>query len=261
MSLTMARLDATALLHSRVALGRQLHATTSLEGAAQVACRHLYEDLRAPPESSDERACVLVRCFKTHPYGRLEPELQRYARELLPAGRVATDQMRCLTLMASVGDEPAWCSRQGSDRRRCLPLDSPSVIERAPMWSRFLSDSGIDTSALFLPRSPAFVDSTPRAVNVFCVEEAVGAASIPDQEEFVLRYGIRSVFGFCGHLRRGDLCVIVLFCRHPVTRANAAQIRPLGLEVTSTLFQFSEEHTFASESATGQPLSSAATRA
>jgi hypothetical protein len=248
MSVDLTRLDITALLHSRVELGRRLHATASLEAAAQAACRHFYEDLRAPSAGAG-RACVLVRCFKTHPYGRLEPALQQCARELMPPGRSATEHMPCLTLMASMGDEPAWCSRQGSERRRCLPLDSPSAIERAPMWSGFLHDSGIDTSALFQPRAAAFVDHTPRAVNVFCVEDAVGAASIPDQEMFVTRFGVRSVFGFCSHLRRGDLCVIVFFSRLPVTRASAARLRPLGLEVTSTLFRFPDEQTFAPASA------------
>jgi hypothetical protein len=245
MGLDLTRYDLVAQLHCRVALGRCLRGAASLEEAAQAACRHFYDELLGPGASGPSRACALVRCFKTHPYGLLEPDLQAAARELMQHRGPASPAMPCLTLLASIGDEPAWCSRHSSLRRRCLPLESPSAVERTPMWARFFRESGVDTAALCRPRAPEFVDRTPRSVDVFCVERAAGATSIPDQADFVSRYGIESVFGFCSQLRRGDVYVLVLFSRVAVARETAARMRPLALDLTSSFFGFAQDQVFA----------------
>jgi hypothetical protein len=251
MALDLTRLDPADRLHNQVKLARSLQGVASLEAAAQVACRHFYEELTGPGELGPTRACVLVRCFKTHPYGSLEPDLQECARQAVPEGRISGGTP-CLVLVASIGDEPAWCSRHLSRRRRCIPLESPAAVERAPMWSRFFRETGVDTAALFGARSPEFVDRAPRAVEVFCVEEAAGSASIPDQEEFVARYGVRSVFGFCSQLRRGDLYVLVMFSRVSMTRERAGRLRPLALDVTSTFFRLADTRVFTADSAAGE---------
>lgn len=234
--------DRASWLHTQVELARRLDGAATFEEAAGVACRHLYDELRAP--EGGERACALVRSFKSHPYGLLEPALQEHARASLPDGRAPSDATPCLTLVASAGDLPDWSSRHASRTRRCLAIDSPSAVERAPMWAQFFRESGVDAHALVRTRAPQFVDREPRAVNVFCVEEAGGAASIPDQAQFVVRYGIRSVFGFMSQLHRGDICVFVLFSRTRVTRQDAARLRPLALHMASTLFRFPDDRIF-----------------
>ena len=234
--------DRTSWLHTQVQLARRLDGAATFEAAADVACRHLYDELHAP--ASGERACALVRCFKSHPYGLLEPALQAYARASLPDGRTPSEGTPCLALVASMGDLPEWRSRHRSHARRCLAIDSPRALERAPMWAQFFRESGVDAHDLVRTRAPQFVDAEPRAVNVFCVEDAEGAPSIPDQD-FVTGQRIRSVFGFMSRLHRGDICVFVLFSRSRVSRQDAVRIRPLALHVASTLFRFPDDRVFA----------------
>lgn len=240
----MTRLDTVERLHLQRELDGRLRQATYLDEAAQAACAFLHEALVVPDTVPPARGCALVRCFKSHPFGLLAPELQRHARAHLPPEEAADAAMPCLSLVASAGDEPWWQSPGTSRRRRCLPLHSAEAIERTPMWARFFREAGVDIDALCRPRSPAFVDPTPHAVDIFCVEDAVGSPSLPDQAEFVVPYGIRSAFGFCGQLRRGDLCVLVLFSRVRVSRTLAARLRPVALDLATRLFAFEEDRVF-----------------
>src|SRR5262245_14310122 len=77
----------------------------SMEEVAGRLVRFLYDGLRDGPDGP--RACALVRFFKTHPLGDLDPGLRRFALRLL--GRpAAPPDMKCLTLLATAGDRPEW---------------------------------------------------------------------------------------------------------------------------------------------------------
>jgi two-component system NtrC family sensor kinase len=249
MTIDVQRSDVTSRLHGQVELERRLQAAHCLEDAAQAACDYFYDGLVEATESGGRRTCALVRCFISLPYGRLEPALQRHARSLMPPGSMPRHDMPCITLVGSMGDRPEWQSRHGSYRRRCIPFESPRAVERAPMWSQFFRESGVEATSLFTSRSSMFADGLARATNLFCIEQARGAACIPDQADFVLRHGIESVFGFASHLRRGALGVLVLFCHTRVTREAAMHVRPLALDLASHLFRFGDDEVFASGSA------------
>ena len=49
-----------------------------MEGTARCISRLLYDELRMP---NGDRACALVRCYKTHPFGALPDDLRRFAQE------------------------------------------------------------------------------------------------------------------------------------------------------------------------------------
>jgi hypothetical protein len=248
MTIDVQRSDVTSRLHGQVELERRLQAADCLENAAQAACSYFYDELVEATDSGSRRTCALVRCFISHPYGRLEPALQRHAQSLMPPGSMPHHDMPCITLVGSMGDRPEWRSRYGSYRRRCIPFESPQAIERAPMWSQFFRESGVEAASLFQSRSSVFADGLTRATNLFCIEQARGADCIPDQDDFVLRYGIESVFGFASHLRRGALGILVLFCHTRVTREAATHVRPLALDLASHLFRFGDDEVFASGS-------------
>jgi hypothetical protein len=64
-------------------------------------------------------------------------------------------------------------------------------------------------------------------------------------EKFANRcYGICSVVGFVGPLRRSDLYAVLLFSKVPVDRQAASQLRRLALDVTTRLFQFGDDAVF-----------------
>src|SRR5579859_5543087 len=73
----------------------------NMEQVALRIVRHLYETLG--DSNSGQRSCVLVRFFKTHPYGGLGPNLQQFGRSMAPD--VSLDESaKCLTLLATTGD-------------------------------------------------------------------------------------------------------------------------------------------------------------
>src|SRR4051794_224437 len=90
--------------------GREIRSLSSeaatLETAAQQMCHALHAGLRADDGAP---ACVLVRCYKTHPFGELPAPLQQFARGSALAAGVGPET-RCLVLLGSAGDEPGWNS-------------------------------------------------------------------------------------------------------------------------------------------------------
>ena len=119
------------MLKCSIALRESASAAPTLETSAQRVCRFFYDELRA---SDGGRQCALVRCYKTHPYGSLQPELQHFARKLLN-GTQPHVAMKCLTLMATVGQAATWNARQLSRGHQAIPLASREMVEKAPMIS------------------------------------------------------------------------------------------------------------------------------
>ena len=229
------------MLHCGTELRRLTRGARTMEAAAQRVCGFFHEELRAPDES---RACVLVRCYKTHPFGALDASLQRFARGLLGADDQPTPTMRCLTLIATVGDEPAWNSRHRSRGHRAIPLPSPEIVEKAPMIAQLIRQFGLDIADVVRPSPDVVRELGGKTYGVFHVEHAAGSPYIPAQDDFVAPFGVRSVLGFGGSLRAGDLFAVVLFARVPIAASVADRFRTLALEVKSAFFLFTERETF-----------------
>ena len=75
--------------------------------------------------------CGLVRFYKVHSYGGLDETRQRFVASILGAPPVA--ETRCLTLLATAGDEPDWRSTAQSRGHLAIPLASKEEIGRLPM--------------------------------------------------------------------------------------------------------------------------------
>lgn len=242
-------------LGDMLACGRDLRArldgAQSMEQAAQLAVRYLYESCRDP--RTGDRACALVRFYKTHPYGSLERSEQIFARGLLGKQPVTND-MRCLTLLASTGDEVAWCSRHTSTAHRAVPLASPSMVEQAPMIAALLRDFGVEIAEVVRPDPSLVKDRAGKSYGVFHVERALGSPHIPAQAQFVEPWRIASVVGFGGPLQTGDLFAVIMFSRVPIPRESAERFKSVALEVKAAVFKFQPHETFAAR--TGAPAGS-----
>lgn len=212
----------------------------TFELAAQRVCRFLYDELR---DAEGERQCALVRCYKTNAFGLLEPELQDFARTLM-GFRQPWATMKCLTLMATVGQTAAWNSRHQSRGHRAIPLPSPEVVAKAPMISRLIKEFGIELSSVVQPSAGIVRELAGKRHGVFHVEDAVGSPYIPAQQEFVVRFGIRSVLGFGGLLTNGDLFAVILFATVQVSQGSADRFRTLALDVKSGLSRYNDTNTF-----------------
>jgi hypothetical protein len=230
-----------AMLRAGIAIRRLVKGCGSLEAAAEAVVRYLHEHCVGAPDG--DHACALVRFYKTHPYDGLEPELQQFAAARL--GTMAPrDDMRCLTLLASVGDEEAWNSRHTSTAHKVIPLPSAEAVRSVPMVTRLIEELGLDIESVVTgPSRPAQPGDT-RTYDVFHVERALGSPYIPAQMEFVVPYGIQSVVGFGGLLRSGEMFAVILFSRVPIPRASAARFRTIALDVRSSLFTFDDAHTW-----------------
>jgi two-component system NtrC family sensor kinase len=122
----LTRFGLTEMLRCSRALHRAARDAPTMETCGRRICRTLYEHLRVP---NGDRACALVRCYKTHPFGSLPPELRRFARRACDSTQEPEASMKCLTLLGSAGSEPQWNSRFSSKGHQAIPLPSTRIVE------------------------------------------------------------------------------------------------------------------------------------
>jgi hypothetical protein len=240
MTYDLTKFDLGDMLKCSLRLREIAAGAPTLEVSAQRICRFLYDELRGP---NTPRACALVRCYKTHPFGALDSELQGFARGVL-GSTYASPSMKVLTLMATVGETSPWNSRHLSRGHRAIPLPSPEIVEKAPMISQLIKELGLELSALLQPSPEVVKELAGKRHGVFHVENALGSPYIPAQEEFVVKYGIRSVLGFGGMLFTGDLFAVILFSTVHVPSSAADRFKTLALDVKSAFSRFSEASVF-----------------
>jgi len=229
------------MLRAGVAVRRIVRGAESLEEAADRIVHFFYE--RCVDPDSGRRTTVLVRFYKTHPYGDLPPDLQGFAARNVKDG-TPTPEMRCLTLLATAGDERAWMSRRASKGHQAIPLPSADIVRQAPMIAKLIEELGFDIESVIRGEMTAPRPGDSKTYDVFHVKDAFGNPSIPAQREFVVPYGVTSVVGFGGLLRSGELFAIILFSRAPISETSASRFRAIALDVRSALYTLNEANTW-----------------
>ena len=240
MTYDLTNFDLGDMLKCSLRLRETLSGAPTLESSAQRACKFLYDELHG---ADTPHACALVRCYKTHSFGTLEPELQSFARNVL-GEETPRQTMKCLTLMATVGQSPAWNSRHLSRSHRAIPLPSPEIVEKAPMISQLIKELGVELKVVLQPSPEIVKELAGKRHGVFHVENAVGSPYIPAQQDFVVRHRIQSVLGFGGLLFNGDLFAVILFATVHVPASAADRFRTLALDVKSAFSRFNEGSVF-----------------
>jgi hypothetical protein len=231
--------DLQAMLRCGLGLQRASAGAACMEEVAREVVRYLYSQLRDGVQGPS--ACALVRFFTTLPLRELPQALQREASR---AGSGVDPGTRCLTLLGTAGEESAWNDPWLSRGHQVIPLTSVEAVARAPMIARLLHELGVDVGALVGPGPRLIEHLVGRSYNVFHVEEAAGSPHIPVQEEFVERYGIRSVVGFGGMLPRGELFAVILFSRVPIPPEQAMRFRKIATDVKALVMPFGAEAVF-----------------
>ena len=201
----------------------------ALEEAAQAVAETLYRSLVAADGSP---ACALVRVYKAHRYDRLDGDLQEFATGVL--GREPGPDVRCLTLLGTAGDEPAWNDRRASTGHQAIPLPSEDFVRRLPMVAQLITQLGLEIGDVLSPPAEGAVHASQQSYDVFHVEHAAGSPHLPAQD-FVERYGIRSAVGFGGILLSGDFYAAVLFSKVLVDEGTARTLRILALPLRVAL--------------------------
>lgn len=219
------------MLRCGLDLRRAVQPARSLQAAADEIVRYLFGAFRDTVTAEPQLA--LVRFYKTHPYRELDPDLQLIARTTL--GQAPADQgIKCLTLLATAGVEEEWNDRRRSRGHRVIPLASVRMLQRAPMIAQLIEQMGMDVQHLLATDPAILPDAEGRSYNIFYVDTARGSPYIPAQAEFVRPFGIESVVGFGGMLRR-EMFAVVLFSRVAIPLGSANRFRNIALEVKAAV--------------------------
>jgi hypothetical protein len=216
--------------------------SNSMEETANRIVRYLYENLVDP--KTGRSSCALVRFFKTHPYGELTEDLQESAQAILK-GRSILRSTKCLTLLATAGDEPHWNMRQASTGHQAIPLIDQDFVYRAPMILQLIQQFGLEVSSVIDP-SPTLIEDTARMnFNVFYVPKALDSPYIPAQKEFVVPYDVKSVLGFGGMLPSGNLFAIILFSKTEISPETASLFKWISAYIRIAAAKFDRGPVFA----------------
>ena len=213
-----------------------------MEEVADRIVRYFYDHLVS--KDTNQKACVLVRLFKTHPFDELDEELRQVATTSL-RGAAASPAMKCLILLATAGEKTEWNSRETSEGHKVIPFVSEKAVQDMPMVSILLSQLGLSFGSLQKPDPELTLEMEQSPLNVFHVPEAQGSSFVPAQMEFVIPYGVKSVLGFGGLLPSGDFFTVILFLRVQISHENAELFKTLALSAKLAMLAFAGGKVFA----------------
>jgi hypothetical protein len=219
------------------------HGAGSMEEAASRIVTYLYDDLT--DRRGAERACALVRFYKTHPYGLLDAGRRRFAEARSP-GESAPPSARFLALLAAAGDERGSMSVPRSHEHQAIPFGDPAATAHVPTMIRHVTELGVDLSVAppSAPTWPSLKSLELPQGNAFHVAAAKVGAEIPVHDALRIQHKIRSILGFGGLLPGGDLFVVVLFTRVPIADAARELFQTLALAVKVGVMSFDRGPTF-----------------
>ena len=222
-----------------------VHHAEPLELAGELV-RFLHERI---VDDGGQKALALVRMFETCSYAELDEELRKIAAAAHPA---ILPDTRCLVMIGTAGDEPAWNSCRSSTGHRVIPLPSEDAVKKLPMIAHLIRELGFAVAGVLQPdesvltghadaRRQAHGDRGRNSGNksiiarVFHVEKAMGSPYIPAQESFVEPFGIESVIGFGDLLPNGRLFAVIAFSKVPISSQLAEMFSHLSLSVRLAL--------------------------
>lgn len=230
------------MTHCGAALRKLGEEATSMEEAANRIIRFLYNHL---VDSDGERATAMIRFFITRPYHTLTDDLQQHVDSLL--GRIPEDStLKCQTLLATIGDHPDWHSRHNSRYYKVHPL-SKEIVDANPMFAQVSEIFGIVLEQA-VSRDPELVfDLEQETYNILHVMDARDSLYVPDQAEFVIPYGIRSVLVIFSLLPSGHIFTVVLFAKVTIPRELIDYFRPLTLNIKMAILPFDNTAVFTAD--------------
>ncbi|RZV63124.1 MAG: hybrid sensor histidine kinase/response regulator [Candidatus Scalindua sp. SCAELEC01] len=213
MKINIRRLTLTKVFELSQFIKESCKGITTLEDAAQelvaILCKSLVTD-------SGESAVVLNRFFKSCSYVDLPHDIQEYIKQ--KEGRdVISQQEKFLTLLGTWGDEEDWKHREASMNYKAFSLNDKNVLYQFPMLSAVFNQIGFKISTMSTVHKSIIIDKQDSDYGVFYVNYAKDSKLIPRQSEFVVPYGVKSVFGFGGHYVSNNIYSVILFCREHIS--------------------------------------------
>jgi signal transduction histidine kinase len=197
---------------------------------SEAVVRFLYDRL---VDDNGNRAFALVRLYETRRFDEMDVHLRSFAAALWPD---SAPQTRCLTLVATAGDQQEWNDCRRSLGHQAIPLPSPEAVERLPMIAQLIGQLGFDVGGVLNLDGRILVERAQ--TSVFHVAEAKGSPHIPAQDNFVVPFGICSAMGFGDLLPNNRLFAVILFSKVPVSRDVAVLFGHLSLSTRMGLLSY-----------------------
>ncbi len=227
MQSSLASADIPAIASFEDELRARLQNQPSVEQAARIFARGLYETFEH---------CVLARVYLTVPYRDLPERNRAFAREVVAAHHAESrlrEETVVLSLFGTWGREAQWCDRRNSKGHVGIPLLDASFVSAIPMVARLFEELGVGNFEWTLSRGDELVRKLLGGFNgVFYVPDAATARDregrfiIPAQD-FVERYGVKTVFGMGGAYLGGALAACILFAGEHIPRQQAERFARL----------------------------------
>jgi hypothetical protein len=216
-----------SLLRTRIR-DKALHLSTT-QAVAQAISEVLYGEFRDH--------VPLIRVYLTVPFCEL-PVFNSNFVSALATAKAVTPLLRpttpVLSLVGTCGREFEWSSHLRSRGHVGIPLVGSEFVDSIPMISRLLIDLGVGLRWLDAPIGGVSTQVGVGALaGKFFVEDAAttvdskGRLVIPAQD-FVQKYGIKSVFGIGGtYLSPADLVTVIFFTQERLQREQLEAFMPL----------------------------------
>jgi hypothetical protein len=198
-----------------------------LQSSMQKCTQILFEAFRS--------SLVLVRAYATVEFRCLPPADREFVTTFAVANDVdelINDDTPVFSLLGTQGMEPAWNDRTKSRRHLGLPLVSTQFVRTFPMVARIMDEMGIGLGWIDERGSPIVIQHEGTTAGVFYVSDAANAVdsqarNIIPAQDFVAKYGVRTVFGIGGEYLNRMFITILLFTREDVPRTQAENFMPL----------------------------------
>ena len=188
-----------------------LESLHTFEDAAQVVVTAIYDTFRQP---DGKPLFALVRVFRIGLRDELPPNVR---------DSVTDDTRYWLALAATVGLEEAWCDRTRSQKRQAIPADE----NLSPMFKAAMAQLGMNLGDEMMLISTHDHEQSPHA-RFFLAPEAPHNPAVPDQDQFVLPYGIQSEVGMGSVFASGQCSyILVAFSLEPVSDDEAIKLSEL----------------------------------
>jgi hypothetical protein len=208
----------------------RIHAAKYLEEGAQALASGFFDTFN--------ESIVLARVFATVPFGELPATNRAFVAELAGSAELKPTTP-VLSLIGTRGLEPDWNDRRRSKGHVGIPIVSSSFVDAIPMISRLLKDVGVPIEWFDTHDTDVVTHKLGQSMGLFFVEDASEAVDERDRkiiaaQDFVARYGVKSVFGTCGFYDNGQLAVLVVFCREAFSRESVELLAVIGTFLGAT---------------------------
>ena len=206
----------------------KVKAATYLENAAQELATGLHTKFG--------ESVALARVFFTVSYDSLPHTNKEFVQNLAQSAGAASSlkgTTPVLSLLGTHGQEADWNDRRKSKGHVGIPLISSAFVGAIPMISRLLKELGVPLDWIDSHDSEIIKKTVGGSSGLFFVDNAAEATDTEGRkiiaaQDFVSKYGIKSVFGAGQAYPAGQILVFVAFCRDAFKRDAAERFLPLA---------------------------------